>query len=73
MKVDLIEAKEKDLPVVLNLITYYVYDMSKMTGWDCNTQGIYGGCDDSREYWQSNHPDTRADFRWSDNRKVTSL
>ncbi len=69
MKVELIKATDKDLPVVLNLISYYVYDMSKMTGWDCNPQGIYGGCDDSREYWQSNHPDTRADFRWSDNRK----
>ncbi len=69
MKVELIKATDKDLPIVMNLITYYVYDMSKMTGWDCNPQGIYGGCDDSREYWKSNHPDTRADFRWSDNRK----
>ena len=69
MEVELIKATDKDLPVVLNLIRYYVYDMSKMTGWDCSSQGSYNGCNDSREYWQPNHPDTHADFRWSDNRK----
>ncbi len=69
MKVELNEAKEEDLPVVLNLITYYVYDMSKSTGWDCNPRGIYGGCDDAREYWQSNHPDTSPEMRWAKGRK----
>jgi predicted acetyltransferase len=69
MKVDLIEAKEEDLPIVLNLIKYYVYDMSKMTGWDCTPQGNYNGCNDSREYWQSNHPDTHVEYRWSENQK----
>ncbi len=69
MKVELIKATDEDLPIVHNLIRYYVYDMSKMTGWDCTSQGNYNGCNDSREYWQSNHPDTHAEFRWSDNRK----
>ena len=69
MKVELNEAKEEDLPVVLNLIQYYVYDMSKSTGWDCNPRGIYGGCDDSREYWQPDHPDTPPEMRSSKSRK----
>ncbi len=69
MKVELIKATDEDLPIVHNLIRYYVYDMSKLTGWDCTPQGTYGGCDGSREYWHPNHPDTPTEFRWSDNRK----
>jgi len=69
MKVDLIKATDKDLPVVLNLIKYYVYDMAKLTGWDCTPQGSYDGCNDSREYWHTNHPDTLVAYRWSENQK----
>ena len=69
MKVELTVATDEDLPVVLNLIRYFVYDMSKLTGWDCTPQGSYNGCNDSREYWQSNHPDTEVEYRWSENCK----
>ncbi|MFC1586693.1 GNAT family N-acetyltransferase [Planctomycetota bacterium] len=60
------KATDDDLPVVLNLIKFYIYDMSKSTGWDCNSQGIFDGCDDSREYWQRRHRDTDERNRWDE-------
>lgn len=63
--INLIPATDDDLKIVLNLIKYYVYDMSKSAGWECNDKGVFDGCDDAREYWQNQHPDTPIAVRWS--------
>ena len=50
------EAVEADLPLVRNLVPYYIYDMSESMGWDCNREGRYDGCDDLPDYWsEQNH------------------
>ena len=59
---------EDDLPIILNLIDYFVYDISKSAGWECNAEGRYCGCDDSREYWQRCHPETPSGNRWPEGR-----
>ncbi len=43
---------DRDFPVINNLVPYYVYEMSGEMGWDPNTEGCYGGCDDLRDYWE---------------------
>ncbi|MHB9109420.1 MAG: GNAT family N-acetyltransferase [Armatimonadota bacterium] len=51
MQVDLLFARENDLPVVLNLSRYYIYDMSEFMGWPCPENGVFGGCDDYFADW----------------------
>jgi predicted acetyltransferase len=51
MEVAVLDATEKDFPVVQNLVRFYVYDMSETMGWVCPEDGLYGGCDDLPEYW----------------------
>ncbi|HIJ73240.1 MAG TPA: GNAT family N-acetyltransferase [Candidatus Hydrogenedentes bacterium] len=55
--------------IILNLIDYYIYDMSKSAGWECNAEGRFAGCDDSREYWQTHHPETQPSARWPEGRR----
>ena len=47
-----------DLPVIKNLATYYVYDMSEGMGWDPNPDGRYEGCSDLPVFWEK--PDHHA-------------
>jgi predicted acetyltransferase len=58
MQVTLMRATQDDLPFVKNLVPYYVYDISEYTGWDPDSSGQYGGCDDLADYWQkpAHHP-----------------
>ena len=51
MDVTLHEATPDDLPVVKNLVPYYIYDMSEHMGWPCKPDGTFGGCDDLESYW----------------------
>lgn len=62
-------ATESDMGIILNLIPYYIYEMSKSTGWECNVAGKFGGCDDSREYWRPHHCETVPASRWPSARK----
>jgi len=62
-------ATKSDMDIILNLIDFYIYDMSKSMEWECNKKGRFGGCDDSREYWQLNHPETQLTSRWPDGRQ----
>ena len=59
MRVEMSDAETADLPIVLNLVPYYIYDMSEWMGWNCKADGTYGGCDDLPEYlsepWGSLH------------------
>ena len=64
MDVELIRATPEHLPIVRNLVAYYVYDMSQEVGWDCSEEGVFGGSDDIAEYWQQGHPETSEDNRW---------
>ena len=64
MNVELTQATSEQLPIVRNLIAYYIYDMSQSVGWDCSAEGVFGGCDDIAEYWQQGHPDTEEGERW---------
>ena len=64
MQIDLIAATEDDLPIVRNLVSYYVYEMSGPMGWECNAEGVFGGCDELAEYWQTGHPETPPEDQW---------
>lgn len=64
MQIDLVLAIADDLPIVRNLVSYYVYEMSGPMGWECNAEGVYGGCDELAEYWQTNHPETPPEDQW---------
>jgi predicted acetyltransferase len=52
MNVTLHEATPADLPVVKNLVPYYIYDMSEHMGWACTADGRFDGCDDLESYWR---------------------
>ena len=51
MDVTVHDATAADLPVVKNLVPYYIYDMSEHLGWACTADGRFGGCDDLESYW----------------------
>lgn len=51
MNIEIIEAREADMPVIENLIRFYIYDMSEHMGWDCPESGLFGGCDELPQYW----------------------
>ena len=51
MNVTLHQATDADLPVVRNLVAYYIYDMSRHMGWPCGADGNFGGCDELETYW----------------------
>jgi len=54
MQAELLLARENDLPVVLNLSRYYIYDMSEFMGWPCPEDGVLGGCDEYFTDWSAN-------------------
>ena len=66
MNIELTRATPEQLPIVRNLVAYYVYDMAKEVGWDCDGEGVFGGSDDIAEYWQAGHPETEESERWAD-------
>jgi predicted acetyltransferase len=51
MDVTLHKATAEDLPVVKNLVPYYIYDMSEHMGWPCRADGRFDGCDGIETYW----------------------
>ena len=53
MDVTLHPATPEDLPVVKNLVPYYIYDMSEHLGWPCSSDGRFDGCDDLESYWSA--------------------
>src|SRR4051812_30890661 len=52
MHVTLHQATPADLPVVKNLVPFYIYDMSEHLGWPCTADGRFEGCDDLESYWR---------------------
>ena len=64
MQIDLLQATEDDLPIVHNLVSYCVYEISGPMGWECNAEGVFGGCDDLAEYWWTDHPETPQEDQW---------
>ena len=61
---EVVPATETDLEIVLNLVPYYIYEMSGPMGWPCKTNGTFGGCDDMAEYWKTHNPLTDPADRW---------
>jgi predicted acetyltransferase len=51
MPVTLHRAKPADLPIVKNLVPYYIYDMSEYMGWPTKSDGRHDGCDGIEAYW----------------------
>lgn len=43
MRIEIIAAQNKDLPIVNNLFRLYYYDLSTVTGWDCLENGLFEG------------------------------
>jgi len=49
-------ASESDFTIIRNLVPYYVYDISEYTGWNCDVNGRWDGCEELPDYWeQTNH------------------
>ncbi len=61
MQIDIIKAEEKDMPVVENLVRFYIYDLSAVMGWDCPENGLFGGCDELPQFWGRPVNET---YRW---------
>ena len=70
MNVVLYEATAADLPVVKNLVRYYIYDMSEYMGWPCRPNGIYDGCDNIESYWTEQR---RHAFMFRDGRELSGF
>jgi predicted acetyltransferase len=51
MPVTIHRAKLTDLPIVKNLVPYYIYDMSEYLRWPVNSEGRHDGCDGIEKYW----------------------
>jgi predicted acetyltransferase len=53
-----VDAARADMPIIQNLVRFYVYDMSEYMGWEAPDSGLFGGCDDLPRYWDQpgNHP-----------------
>jgi predicted acetyltransferase len=49
MNIEVIEATREQIPILQNLGHSYVYDLSELTGWSCNPDGLFGCRDD--EFW----------------------
>jgi len=43
MRIEIIDAQNKDLPIVNNLFRLYYYDLSTVTGCDCREDGLFEG------------------------------
>lgn len=56
MNIEVIEAKHEDYSIVENLVRYYIYELSDIMAWDCPENGLFGGCDELPEYWQTQNP-----------------
>lgn len=64
MHIEILEARDEDFPIVQNLVRFYIYDLSGIMGWDCPESGLFGGCDELPEYWQTQNPLTDPNDRW---------
>ncbi len=53
MTLTLHPATDTDRPVIENLSSYYIYDMSEFAGWPCSEGGLYGGCDEFFADWRA--------------------
>jgi ribosomal-protein-alanine N-acetyltransferase len=58
MPVTLHRAKPSDLPIVKNLVPFYIYDMSEFMGWPITPDGRHEGCPDLEAY--RSDPDKHA-------------
>ncbi len=56
MDIEVLEATEEDFPVVQNLVRFYIYELSGIMDWECPEDGLFGGCDELPEYWQTHNP-----------------
>lgn len=58
MNIELTRAQAFELPLVKNLVPYYVYDQSEYMGWNCNAEWRWDGCDELPDYWEkpNHHP-----------------
>ena len=52
MTIRLQRARRSQMPIIRNLVRYYVYDFSEHMGWPCSADGKFGGCDDLPRYWK---------------------
>ena len=51
MNIEILDATERDFPVIENLIAFYIYDLSEYMGWKCPESGRFGGQDNLSQYW----------------------
>lgn len=43
MGIEILDAQNKDLPIINNLFRLYYYDLSTVTGWNCQENGMFEG------------------------------
>lgn len=59
MHTEIILADSSQMPVIQNLVSLYIYDLSEVMGWRCPENGLFAGCDDLPQYW-GRDPDSIA-------------
>lgn len=51
MRVDVVEARAEDIPVLRRLMQLYLYEIFTIAGWDIGTDGIYGSSQRTESFW----------------------
>ncbi len=64
--IQILQAQANDQDAIRNLVSYYIYDLSAVMGWECPESGRYGGCDELPQYWggEPDHPSCRWPAEW---------
>ena len=51
MRVDVVEARPGEVPILRHLMQLYFYELFTIAGWDIGADGLYGTAQDSERFW----------------------
>jgi predicted acetyltransferase len=51
MRVDVVEAKPADVPILRRLMQLYLYELFTIAGWDIGADGVYGTAQRTERFW----------------------
>jgi predicted acetyltransferase len=51
MRVDVVEARPADVPVLRRLMQLYLYELFTIAGWDIGADGVYGSAQRTESFW----------------------
>jgi predicted acetyltransferase len=64
VKIEIVEALERDEAVIRNLFPLYIHDLSEFMAWDVPDDGLFAASDLLVQYWGRKPRDPR--FRWGE-------